>query len=418
MGLMPDQLQVINKLKKTYTGNTCYVACSGGVDSMLLLYLLIQAELNPIALHVNYGLRQEESDLDQALVESFCQEEGIRCEVHRCDLSQYSGNIQLKAREVRYAFFERHLMKDKQSVLFLGHHADDQVETFFINLARNAGMNGLSGMKERSGSFIRPLLSLKKEVIYAWANSKQIPWREDRSNAESKYTRNKLRNIIIPEITHQIPTLGASISFIQDVFQRNYDSNKVKCLPIAQGFLRGNILEIDTWQNLNDPEKLVFLSLIDCKASCLEPIENLIRAQKGGKLILKKDLVIFREASGLVIQTGTQNVLPELIIEKVDTLPAKFTKDIVYLNPTKIHGELKLRQWKIGDRISSLGLKGSQLVSDILSTAKVPSHSKDKVFVVVDDDERILWIPGYKVSRLAIAEDKSAIVKVFLTYKS
>jgi len=71
MGLMPDQLQVINKLKKTYTGNTCYVACSGGVDSMLLLYLLIQAELNPIALHVNYGLRQEESDLDQALVESF-----------------------------------------------------------------------------------------------------------------------------------------------------------------------------------------------------------------------------------------------------------------------------------------------------------------------------------------------------------
>lgn len=418
MGLMPDQLQVINKLKKTYTGNTCYVACSGGVDSMLLLYLLIQAELNPIALHVNYGLRQEESDLDQALVESFCQEQGVRCEVHRSDLSQYRGNIQLKAREVRYAFFGRQLMKNEQSVLFLGHHADDQVETFFINLARNAGMNGLSGMKERSGSFIRPLLSLKKEEIYSWANSKQIPWREDRSNAESKYTRNKLRNIIIPEITHQIPSLGASISLIQDVFQRNYDSNKVKCLPIAKSFLRGNILDIDTWQNLDDSEKLVFLSLIDCKASCLQPIENLIRAQKGGKLILRKDCVIFREAYGLVLQTGTRNLLPELSIEKVETLPAKFTKDVVYLNPTKINGQLKLRQWKIGDRILSLGLNGSQLVSDILSTAKVPSHSKDKVLVVVDDDERILWIPGYKVSRLAIAEDKSPIVKVFLTYKS
>jgi len=415
---MPDHLAFIENLKETYTGKTCYVACSGGVDSMLLLNLLIQAELNPIALHVNYCLRGEDSTKDQDLVVSFCKERGLSYQVHVCNLSSYKGNIQLKAREVRYAFFQEHIYQTENSLLFLGHHADDQLETFFINLARNAGMNGLSGIKERNGPFVRPLLSLKKKTIYSWAASLKLMWREDRSNADSKYTRNKLRNIILPALSEQIPSLETSVQLLQQVFYRNYLSVREKCVPIAQGFLNGDLLPVSTWQNLLDTEKSVFLSLISCKAGYLKAINKLTQAQKGSKLRVSNEFVIYREEQGLVLHKGGHVDVPYLIIEHVDMLPKSFTKDVVYLNPDKIRGTLVLRPWEIGDRIASIGLRGSQLVSDVLSTAKIPSFLKEKFMVVVDDHERVLWIPGHKVSRLAIADEKSPIIQVRLMHKS
>ena len=143
-----------------------FLAVSGGHDSMLLLDICRRNSIPMTVLHVNYQLRGEESNGDQAFVEAYCQLHSIPIHVHRVDLKEKlisAGNLQQLARKERYDFFQTHLNHVPNSYLLVAQHQDDQIETFWLQLFRGAGLSGLQGMLEKNGRILRPLLSFSKK---------------------------------------------------------------------------------------------------------------------------------------------------------------------------------------------------------------------------------------------------------------
>ncbi len=176
------------------------LALSGGIDSMALLHLLHSNGFQIAAAHVNYNFREESSQQVEEL-QAYCEEQGIPFHLKTiAPDSPIEGNKQAWARTVRYAFFDALLEKEQYDYILTAHHADDQLETVLLNFVRGAGLDGLSGMKPKSGNLLRPFLAFKKDEISAYVFSAQIPYWEDSSNTQTGYNRNKLRHEIIPKL--------------------------------------------------------------------------------------------------------------------------------------------------------------------------------------------------------------------------
>jgi tRNA(Ile)-lysidine synthase len=395
----------------------CLVACSGGVDSMVLLDLLVKSGREVTVLHVNYGLRGEASYLDEQVIRTYCEQHQVAFEVLRVDLysdlKQQGGNLQQKARDIRYAFFADHL-KEGDGV-FLAHHLDDQIETFFLGLSRGGGIRALSCMAEHRGTTYRPLLRFSKKELIRYAEEQHLSWREDQSNQELSYARNKWRNVFLPELEKTFPDLRSVIPRLVFLFQERLKIVQHKAAAYQDSFLYNNTLPF-TWYEEEEGEVLAeLLRMLGFHYSLIEELRKLIHAEKGAYLKLSHSTYqcVYRESDHFFFGKVTTLQVPELITAYVDVLPAHFDKMTLYLDPNKIAGELKIRPWQPGDRIKPLGLKGSKLISDVLADAKVPAHQK-RDQLVLHDDEKILWCIGYTVSRETVATPFSKKVKVTL----
>lgn len=182
------------------------LAISGGADSMVMLWLCDALKLDFEAAHINYGLRGEDSDLDQQLVEYFCRSKNIPLHIYKVKPEeQPAGSVQLWARNLRYEFFFKILNEKKPDFILTAHHLNDELETFLINLSRGSGIKGLSGIPKNENGIMRPLLNFSKKDIYDFAETHGIPFREDLSNKKNDYLRNKFRNRIVPELQNEIP---------------------------------------------------------------------------------------------------------------------------------------------------------------------------------------------------------------------
>jgi tRNA(Ile)-lysidine synthase len=368
---------------------------------------------------VNYGLRGDASDGDQLFLEDFCKTKGIPFHDKKVNLkaflSEYGGNLQEEARKLRYTFFEEILAK-KGGKLVLAHHADDQVETFLLNLARGGGMMGLSGMLEENGDFLRPLLSIRKKQLLDHAQDLGLTWREDHSNAESTYSRNKLRNIILPKLIEIQPDVVDQISFLTRIFQENQaDLAKSIALKISS-FPLENTIPLNDYKALDEVEKIELLRQFNIPVGFLSEVNKLTASEKGKVLNFSGEMPgrLIREQAGFYVEVGSVNEQKQagtLVIEANVALPEVFSKTAIYLNPNVISGELQLRFWQVGDRMKPIGINGSKLISDILTDAKVLHHLRQAQRVLVDD-HRILWCVGHAVSREAIAKLGQPCIKV------
>jgi tRNA(Ile)-lysidine synthase len=418
MGLMHKFIQHIESFFTAHPAERYFIACSGGVDSMALANGMLKAELPIELVHVNYGLRGQDSDDDQLFLETWCKSNNIQLHTKRVNLHEYltenGGNLQHEARKVRYAFFEE-LQNTKGGKIVLAHHADDQAETFLLNLARGGGMMGLSGMIEANGEYLRPLLPFRKEEIVQKAVEFGWTWREDRSNSESKYSRNKLRNIILPKLVENHPDIVDQINFVMRVFQSSQELLEHTISTLINEFSETNTIPIDTYVSLSEFEKIELLRQLEIPLGYLDEVNKLANSEKGKVVHLsgKKKRKIIREANTLFIEeeTNDDKLLGKLIIQELPSPPEEFNKSAIYLDPDRIVGTLHLRFWQIGDRMKPIGMKGSKLVSDILKDAKVLHHLRKKQCVVTDD-ERILWCVGFSVSREAMANEGQACIKV------
>lgn len=185
------------------------VGVSGGCDSMTLLHVLKQGGADVVACHVNVGLRGAESDADEALVREMCAAWGIPFRSERVDLP--AGNVQDAARRARRSFFDRILRETGASAILLAHHQDDQVETILMQWLRGGREDALTGMAARSGLYLRPWLEIPAAEIRESARSNGIPWREDRSNADRRYLRNRIRHELMPLIErHRLLDIAAA----------------------------------------------------------------------------------------------------------------------------------------------------------------------------------------------------------------
>lgn len=190
------------QLLPDFQEQTFLLAVSGGADSMVLLHLFNSLGLKFEVAHINYRLRNEDSDLDQRLVENYCLKHNIEFHLYRVSEKDQKpeNSIQLWARNLRYDFF-RKIQKDRNlEFLVTAHHLNDELETFLINLSRGSGIKGLSGIPSNENKIMRPLLHFSKAEIYAFAEKNGIEFREDLSNQKNDYLRNGFRNQVIPQI--------------------------------------------------------------------------------------------------------------------------------------------------------------------------------------------------------------------------
>ena len=414
---MSDIEQHISNFIGKKTAQKYFIACSGGVDSMLLLNVFHQLNLTVSALHVNYKLRGIDSEKDQALIEEFCKQQNIPCYIKQIDLQkqldELGGNLQDEARKVRYSFFESFKSHDDCTIV-LGHHADDQIETFFLNLARNSGVMGLAGMLSEHNGYIRPLLAVSKNQIVEYALSNKIVWREDVSNQSNKYSRNKLRNVILPDLKNQIPSLNESVLLLTQIFQvKQLElSNRIK--PLIEKINATQILAFDEFDAFDEFELFELLRQLVIPSGLSDELIKLRKTIKGKKLVLTNNPIheIIHEGTFFYFKNEVEKTTnPILRLEKVDFLPLEFSKDSLYVDSAKIKGELKIRHWEIGDRMKPIGIKGSKLISDILKDAKIPNHLRPNQFVV-HDDEKIVWCVGLCVGREAVGQNGADLLKV------
>lgn len=396
----------------------CFVACSGGIDSVVLVHLLLEAGIRPGIIHVNYHLRGSDSDADEAFVRSLAHEHELEIIVEQADLSSLkdgSGNIQQAARDVRYVLF-RKVIEERNAQVVLAQHRDDQVETFYLALARNAGLRGLASMPKEKDGIVRPLLNVSKESIRSYAESKQITWREDASNASNDYSRNKLRNLILPELQNDLPSLSESVMLLVSHFQRELQENERDVADLLPQILETQFISNELLRQSTESEVLLLFEALGLSAAQLRELLTLTR--KGAFVEAGENKhniqAIYKGLGGFELLFKTELPLPSLSIEDVSELPKVFTKNELYLDADKLKGELQLRRIQTGDRMRVIGLQGSKLLSDILNDNKAGIRAKQKA-VVVTDGTTILWFPGYAVAEDGLASKKSErIVKVSL----
>lgn len=407
----------IQELTKSLLDKTVFIAVSAGVDSTLLLELASKY-FTVIALHVNYKLRGDESDEDQKFLEEFCKERNIRLKTKVYDLGfelkQKPTNLQNRARQIRYDFFQDNLKKHKNAVLFIGHHSDDQVETFFLHYFRNSGLAGLSGMKKRQDRLIRPFLNFSKQELIQCAKELKLIWREDRSNAKNEYLRNRFRNEIIPFLEKEIPEIKTSVLNLMKVLSENQGQIEQEISFVISALQKTNNILIHELKSWGDERFIELFRQLEIPTGFLIEFKKLLYSRKGARIDLTSHATfqkIIRERDSLHFvqkETEIENP-PKLKSRIVHALPTTYSKNKLYVDNSKIEGDLYVRKWKVGDRIYPIGMNGSKLISDVLTDAKVPHNERANQWVLCDES-KIISCVGYCIDRRAIASSESSII--------
>ncbi|MFZ9027533.1 MAG: tRNA lysidine(34) synthetase TilS [Crocinitomicaceae bacterium] len=420
---MDKLLKNIESSIAEFSNAQLFVAVSGGVDSMVLLNAIKILGHDPIALHVNYHLRGQESEGDELFIRVYCKTNNIKLFVKSIDLNEVlekeGGNLQNKARTVRYNWFREVAERYDNGIVLLGQHENDQIETFILHLFRGAGMRGLSAMLKTRDIFVRPLLDCSREDILDFARSHNIEWREDSSNTSLKYSRNRLRNEFIPVMEEAVPSFQKDIIRLVKVFQENYLTTQKEAEKTVSDILKLDTINIDSVESWEDEFLIEVLRQLNIPIPIYEELKKLIHTENNKFIPIEHEVYerIVKFENHLVLDRKKSLLLPDLLIESVKEIPEIFDKGSIYLDQDKLSGELRLRRWKEGDKIASIGVKGSQLISKILHDAKVAKKDREDFFVLCDDVD-IHWCPNLKVGRNAIASTSTnRILKCSLIYK-
>jgi tRNA(Ile)-lysidine synthase len=404
-------------------GKSYLLACSGGLDSMTLAHLLhatgIQFELG----HVNFGLRDTESDGDEEFVRKWGEERNLHVHVHRANTKEWAKNkgisTQMAAREIRYQFFEEIRSKHKLTGIVVAHQEDDQLETIFLNLTRGTGIEGVYGMSERRMELIRPLLSFSRAQITAYAKEVKLAWREDRSNASIDYKRNKLRHQGLPTLYSLEPdtrqNLLQSFARLKDTgkaFSGLFELWKAAHVREEQGI---SFLAYNAINNMPGAATLLYFWLrpfgfnsdqAHALAESLKEIKSgtIFRSAAFEVCLDREELLLYPISIpffGLEISYGATNFdLPEGHFkvtygakpESIDRNPGHALLDLDCLE-----FPLQLRSWQEGDRFNPLGMTSEKKLSDFLIDNKIPLPLKKEVKVLVSGN-RIAWVVGMRIA--------------------
>jgi tRNA(Ile)-lysidine synthase len=416
-------------------GEPVLVGVSGGVDSMVLLHVLRALDHPCAVVHVDHGLRGDESDDDRAFVEGHCRERGIECLVERVDVRGSAGegqSIQMAARQLRYAVFDRLLASCKARKMALAHHADDSAETLLMNLMRGTGVAGWRGIPPIAGSFVRPLLSVGRDAILEYAAKYGVPFREDSSNTDLHYLRNRVRYELLPLMEQLRP--GARNVLARDaddlrkltsIVESGFETIACAIAPAPDGshFIdRDQLLGCGApelflrwWSDRNDPMHPNVSSDL-----CAALLARRVGAQflsSGSKYTVERGGVRVEAYSTPVSETIS--IVGDLLVPKHAALAlskcAGADIDLsegtrtAWLDLSRLTFPLVLRTWDPGDRMRPIGLGGSKLVSDILTDAKVPNSVRHKARVLVSNGT-IVWLLGHRVAAGFTATRTSAEV--------
>lgn len=406
------------------SGKSKYLlAFSGGMDSVCLGDLLLKASIPFEVAHVNFGLRGEESEGDQAFAEDWAKEHGLilHCNSAKAkDLAEEKGiSIQMAARDIRYTFFEQIRAQRNLQGILLAHHEDDQIETILLNLLRGTGIEGLYGMADKKGWLIRPLLSFSRANIESYIQENSLSWREDSSNQKTDYKRNKLRHLVLPSLLGVEPdsrkNLQSSFSRLKDTgkaFQALFENWKSQHLQLEQEY---QFLPYSSFLNQPGSASLLYFWLrgYGFNSEQAQQIQESSQESAAGKIFISpshqanldregiflselaaefEPLKIDRQDQLLILPEGEYQILTSPKDVSLDKNPENAQMDADLLQ-----FPLEIRTWEEGDKFNPLGMNSSKKVSDFLIDAKIPLFQKQSVKVLVSGSE-IAWIIGFRIA--------------------
>lgn len=397
------------------------VALSGGADSVALLTALLRLRRDIRVVHCNFHLRGKESDRDEAFCREICQKAGLTPDIVHFDTvaSRLDGeSVEMTCRRLRYSYFRRMAAKWRCVRIVTGHNADDNLETMLLNLARGAGIHGLAAMQPDNGEILRPLLETPRAAIETYLRRLGLDWITDSTNLESDYSRNFLRNQVVPLLTSRFPSILSSATRSLSILRgerRLIDSTLDAAIGSDPAFLT-----LDKIKECADPLSLLRKFTLRCGIgyTTLRQMEKALTAPTfSGKSWRGDGCEIRFERDGIhiIADCEEEKELPPLQCRRVDinadTLREMKRRDTpwrLWLPHPLEH--YTVRHPRQGDRIRPLGMTGSTLLSDIMSDAHLPLSQRRRIRIVEDPSNgEIIWIERLKRSRFSLVNpsDKS-----------
>ncbi|MFO7895672.1 MAG: tRNA lysidine(34) synthetase TilS [Candidatus Cloacimonadales bacterium] len=432
------------------------VGFSGGADSTALLlalsHLRTQYKLSLLAVHINYHLRSAESDADEQFVKDFCFRRNISLVVKNVELSA-QANLENQARDIRFDYFRQLAASYSLNKIAVGHNQQDQAETMIFRIFRGSGYTGLKGILPRDGNLIHPLLPFSRAEITQWLQQEEIAWCEDSSNQENSFTRNKIRNELLPWLSANlnpnfIEKLGISANIFAETDEILAELSKRRYKKLVTQS-NENSLELALPKLKKIKATLRFYiyrqayadlagSSKDFYYSNFEEIENILDAEGAKLVMLPEEILVLKEYETLTF--CFREVLDEVDVnnsKKISSLRHRFLfedyrismkhlkilpdkrylyedKNTIYLDLDKTSFPLIIRHRQPGDRFVPLGMKHSKKLKDFFIDEKVSRFERDKVLLFCDSD-KILWVAGMRIHNdVAISQATANILRIKL----
>lgn len=426
----------INQNLSFLKGKKLLLAVSGGVDSMVLLQLFKQLHFNISVAHCNFNLRGDESDEDEAFVQSICDSLKIKLFVSHFNTEEYTilhkQSIQIAARQLRYDWFHELLEKEGFDYLLTAHHLDDSAETFLINFTRGTGLDGLTGIPQVNDEIIRPLLAFSREEIENYANENSIKWREDSSNASDKYLRNKLRQDILPVLKELNPgflksfqqtleNLQQAQSMVDDAsrivyrkvvedvnFQKRIHLSELMILPNYQAYLYQWLkpFRFTAWQDIYD--------LVEAQSG-KQIFSEKYRLLKDREVLILEELSMHDSASYFIEENQTETEHPiALKMTYVTNVTALQDDSVIFVDKDSLKFPLVFRKWEEGDYFYPFGMDGKKKISKYFKDEKFSLIDKENTWLLCSGND-IVWIVGKRADRrFSVTKTTQTIIKIEL----
>ncbi len=434
------------------------LAVSGGVDSMVMAELFLHSSLKPkfAIAHCNFSLRGEDSDADELLVETWAKDNNIPFYKICFNTVEYakdnSISIEMAARELRYTWFNELATKYGFKTLATAHNANDNAETLILNLLRGSGVKGLTGMTTRSQApysegltLFRPLLGFTRKQIEGYAFKHKVKYRDDRTNYQSEYKRNRIRNEVFPIFSKINPsfirTLNVEMKYFsqaESILSKYYEANIFKCLTKQEGGIyidRVQLLSLEDW------EYILYRALepYGFNSSVISSLGTLLKSKKtkSGKQFFAKDYMLYLSSSALIVKP----IALEIENFKVEVEgPGKFSIAGVDVNISietwnenksfkqpegeqifdaeKLKFPFLIRNWREGDWLQPLGMKGKKKVSDLFTDCKLDIEEKKKALILDNQDShlRVAAVLGLRIDdKYKVGATTKNIIRIKLT---
>jgi tRNA(Ile)-lysidine synthase len=446
-------IHFINRYNLVQKGDKLLIAFSGGADSLFALHFFNKFKskygIELFAFHINHSLRGKESDEDEMFCKLFSDKMGIQFNSVKVNVKEFAKNkkesIEEAARNLRYEKLHEYAKTISATKIVTAHNLNDNTETILLNLFRGSGLSGASGIPIQRQNIIRPLLSTSKEDIVAYLNRNKIQYRVDSSNLENDFTRNFLRNEIIPKIKEKInPAIDINLlRFSEIVTESNIVINNLaediseKYITITEsGIEISNLIKndrADEFFNISVRKAIEKYFNIKPTFSDISKLKSFFNLQVGSRIDLSEKITAIRERNFVLliskneceeievlynINLNEQIEINEYLfsVEEVEKSEIQFSEDknIEFINGDKLKFPLTIRKWRIGDKFQPIGLKGTKKISDFLTEAKVDSIDKKNQLVLLNEDT-IIWVFNYRLNEsVKITSETKRILKLLV----
>ena len=417
------------------------VGVSGGADSVVLLHILLKLGFECVVAHCNFHLRGEESMRDELFVEKLAEKYKLIYKKTDFDTVRFAKSnkisIEMAAREMRYAWFKKLAPENKCQTIATAHHTDDSIETLLLNMIRGTGLKGLTGIEPRNGDIVRPVLCCTRSEIEQYAQKNKLEYITDSTNLANEYSRNKIRNLILPMMADINPSVKQSLAENISRFRGSWKiySEKIAEIEAHITFNKENqtFVDIDKLKSQSDPKTILFEILQKYQFNS-DVISNIFEGldKSSGKRYYSDTHRLLKDREHLIVDEIEPNNTLEFSIDestKLISIPINLNlnkkaknedfiiskkSDKIHIDADKIKFPLTLRKWKKGDSFHPFGMKESKKLSDFFINEKINRNQKENIWLLVSDN-KIVWIIGLRMDeRFRITEKTKNILEISL----